>query len=97
MQFLIFFLLSCLIYPALAQDDNSSPIEFDPGVIWMNPEELQPIPGDDYSDHHILPMTLDPRVMVKASNMLDGENNDIWWQETVAWLENDTNLTNVTA
>ena len=66
----IIILIIALLQPVLAQD-NSSPIEFDPGAIWANPDiQVNPVPDpqDDYSDHHIYPMILNPGGMIKAVN-----------------------------
>jgi hypothetical protein len=88
----IIILLIALLHPAIAQD-NFSPTEFDPGAIWQNPAiQVNPVlnPQDDFRDHHILPTILNPAMMVKAGNMMAGQENDIWTQNALAWLENNS-------
>jgi hypothetical protein len=82
-----------LLSPVLAQD-NVSPIAFDPGAIWMNPDIVvnpAPNPQDTYEDHHIYPMVLNPGGMIKAVNPVDvSTQNDAWMINALAWLNNSS-------
>ena len=83
----IIILIIALLHPVLAQD-NSSPIEFDPGAIGFTND---PIPSGDYSDHHIYPMILNPGGMIKAIQPTDiSIQNDAWMINALAWLNNSS-------
>ena len=89
MKYLIALLiLLVLLGLSKAQDDNSTI-----GGMSPLPFVTDPIPDGDYSDHHILPMTLDPRVMLRATRDILGEQKAIDVKNSIIIGDDGLNLT----
>lgn len=86
MNFLIILML-CL-YPALAQD-NSSPIDFDPGAVVFVNDPILPV--SDHADKDIYPVIPDMRIMSTASYDV-GNTYDGWMNGALPWLGMNTSL-----
>ena len=76
------------LYPALAQD-NSSPIDFDPGAVVFVNDPILPV--SDHADKDIYPVILDVRVMGPASYDL-GAECDASIATLAAWLNLNVSL-----
>jgi hypothetical protein len=88
MKILITVLIIALLHPVLAQD-NSSPIDFDPGAIAFTNDPILPV--SDHADKDVYPVIPDMRIMSTASYDV-GNTYDGWMNGALTWLGMNTSL-----
>ena len=93
MKYLTILIIIISITPVLAQD-NSSPIDFDPGAIVFVNDPILPV--SDHVDKDVYLVIPDMRIMSTASYDV-GNTYDGWMNGALAWLGMNTSLpSNVT-